>query len=150
MKNINWNQFEKDIKNLANKIKAKRVIGGVFNKYNCTKILAISKGGLIPAYYLARYLGIKYVSTLCVQSYTDENNKIELSTIPKVIQKNNTKGWLIVDDIVDSGETMKLAKSLYPNSIFASVYKKDSFKDTEKLDFYAEEVDGWLIFPWET
>lgn len=135
--NLSWEEFENDIKYLA----------GEIDKGKVSKIVAITKGGLVPAYYLAKHLGVKYLETLCISSYDAKNHPQEPVVIPFSKEIDTRKGWLIVDDLVDGGATMELAKSYFPNALFACLYRKPhSPKDP---DFYVKELDGWVVFPWE-
>ena len=58
-------------------------------------------------------------------------------------------GYLIVDDLVDSGKTLELVRSLYPKAHFATVYAKPHGKP--QVDTYVTEVsqDTWIFFPWD-
>ena len=83
-------------------------------------VYGIPRGGLIPAIMLSHRLGLP------------------LTTNP---EKHKT---LVVDDIVDSGETMEdfthyKTVSLYYNA-------KSKFKPL----FHVHEVKNWIVFPWET
>ena len=88
-----------------------------------TNIYAVPRGGLIVGAALGYLLGIKKVTT-------DPSKIIETT--------------LIVDDIVDSGETL----GVFANYDTAALYYKGcEFKPT----YYAEEIsrDLWVQFPWE-
>ena len=62
---------------------------------------------------------------------------------------NNGKGWLIVDDLVDTGETIKAIRSSLPNAHYATVYAKPNGR--EQVDTFITEVsqDTWIYFPWD-
>jgi len=132
---ISWEEFENDVKELVNKIPQ-----GKF-----TKIVAIAKGGLIPAYYLAKFLFIDRVETINIQSYKDrERGELVLTGSKK---GSLEKDWLIVDDLVDSGHTAQLTKKLYPNSQLAVIYKKPN--SIILPEYFSKEMDKWIVFPWE-
>ena len=134
---LSWEEFERDIKLLADKIDAGKI----------SKIVAVTKGGLIPAYYLAKYLNVKYLETLCISSYDAKDNPQEPVVIPFSKEIDTRKGWLIVDDLADRGKTMELARAYFPNASFACLYKKPhTLKDP---DFFVSEKDSWVVFPWE-
>ena len=63
--------------------------------------------------------------------------------------ENNGEGWLIVDDLVDTGETIKAIRSSLPNAHYATVYAKPSGR--EQVDTFITEVsqDTWIYFPWD-
>ena len=140
---IRWEDYGKDIEELIENIRDDIIRGKKFSK-----IVAIVRGGLIPSDYLARKLGIKYVETLCVSSYTADNTKeTDLRVIPNNKEVDPRKDWLIVDDLVDSGDTMELAKKLYPNSKVATLYVKPG---SPRPDYFVRDVgDVWVRFPWE-
>ena len=58
-------------------------------------------------------------------------------------------GILVVDDLVDSGRTLELVRSLYPQAHFATVYAKPKGKPL--IQTYVTEVsqDTWIYFPWD-
>ena len=63
--------------------------------------------------------------------------------------ENDGEGWLIVDDLVDTGETIKAIRSSLPNAHYATVYAKPSGR--EQVDTFITEVsqDTWIYFPWD-
>jgi len=135
---IDWKTFRRDVSRLADKIKPHN---------NFTKIVCITKGGLIPAYYLAHLLGIKYIETLCISSYSGKIRR-KCKVIPETKKVDIRHHWLIVDDLLDSGGTLKLAKKYYPNSKIATVYRKPK-SPKNVVDFCEKEIDAWIVFPWE-
>src|SRR3569832_186620 len=70
-------------------------------------IIAITRGGLVPAAIVARELDLRLVDTLCVASY-DHQTQGEV-TILKRIAGDGT--WLlIIDDLVDTGHTARAVR----------------------------------------
>jgi xanthine phosphoribosyltransferase len=134
---INWKQFEKDIKLLADQIPNKAF----------TKIIAITRGGMIPAYYLARYLGIRNIRTICMLSYTKDNEQEALRVLPSNQKVDDSENCLIVDDLIDSGKTLEMARKYYPNSKIAVLYRKPH--SPNMVNYHVCQKDGWIIFPWE-
>jgi len=59
-------------------------------------------------------------------------------------------GWLIIDDLVDSGSTARLVRSLLPKAHLATIYAKPAGKPV--VDTFITEVsqDTWILFPWDT
>ncbi len=121
-------------------------------KYKPDAIIAIARGGMILAHLISEAINLRDIYTINAVSYYDDIKfqKVKISNIPNLSKKNNI---LIVDDIVDSGETMseviKIFKQEYPNinikclSIF--------YKDTAviKPDFKVRKTDQWIEFFWE-
>ena len=59
-------------------------------------------------------------------------------------------GWLIIDDLVDTGRTAKGVRSMLPKAHFATVYAKPAGRPL--VDTFVTEVsqDTWILFPWDT
>src|SRR3989344_7897366 len=72
-----------------------------------------------------------------------------LLDVPLMLNREDlTKDTLIVDDIVDSGETIeRLLSSLGHGFRVATIYCNE---DSKKPDFYVRKKTDWIIFPWET
>ena len=60
-----------------------------------TGIIAVSRGGLVPAGLLARELGIRYVDTVCISSY-DHDNQREMKVLKRA--EGDGEGFIVVDD----------------------------------------------------
>jgi xanthine phosphoribosyltransferase len=60
------------------------------------------------------------------------------------------EGWLLIDDLVDTGTTAKVVRALLPKAHFATVYAKAAGKPL--VDDFVTEVsqDTWILFPWDT
>ena len=118
-----------DIKNVVDKVVEK--IDNLEKKpfYLC----GIPRGGLIPATWISHKTGIKY-------------QQINSSQISKIADLSHI---LIIDDICDSGKTLKEIRENYPKIQIACLYYKKTASETP--DIYGEIVgDEWLIFPWES
>jgi uncharacterized protein len=82
-------------------------------------IAGIKRGGLIPAVMVSHKLNIPYVDRI-------------------------NKDTLVVDDICDTGETLKKSIAMYT----ATLHYKPTAGFTP--DFYAKEVGSdWIVYPWE-
>jgi len=131
---ITWRKFIVDVEKLANSLKGK----------GFDKILVVTKGGLIPAYFISKILGINYIDTACVSFY--EGTKRRELKVDK-IEQNNEDGWLIIDDLIDSGLTMKIVKQHYPKAKMATLYIKEH--SSVLPDYYVQTFpDVWINFPW--
>lgn len=125
-------------------------------------ILCITRGGLIPAGLMAYKLGIKDIVNIKISSYDDNDNQGSLA-IEKLSKKDIKKlrkanKILIVDDIVDTGDTLDaLLNYLYDDLKIDIVEDVSTFtivtKDANYNDYYLsnmEEDDSWVVFPWDT
>ena len=136
---ISWNDFHQDVKALAAKIKT----AGTFNK-----IIAISRGGLLPAGILAYELDIRNSQAINISSYdNDEKRKTEDIEFEAHVG-NVDENTLVVDDLADSGRTFEVLRKYYPKATFVTVYAKE--KGASQVDVYAEDKpDEWIVFPWD-
>jgi xanthine phosphoribosyltransferase len=109
-------------------------------------IIAITRGGLVPAAIVARELDIRLIDTVCVASYDDrEQGKV---TVLKPVAGDGA-GWLIIDDLVDTGLTARAVREMLPKAHFATVYAKPAGRPM--VDTFVTEVsqDTWILFPWD-
>jgi xanthine phosphoribosyltransferase len=142
---VSWHELHRDCKALAWKL----VTAGPWKG-----IIAITRGGLVPAAIVARELDVRLIDTVSIASYdhmTQHAGKIIKSTSPELIgDREQQKQWLIVDDLVDTGGTARLVRELIPGAHFATVYAKPAGKPM--IDTYITEVsqDTWIMFPWDT
>jgi len=109
-------------------------------------IVAVSRGGLVPAAIVARELNIRLIDTICVSSYDHQHQR------EAVILKNfqgDSAGWLIIDDLVDTGRTAAVVRRLIPQGHFATIYAKPAGRPL--VDTFMMEVsqDTWIYFPWD-
>ncbi|MEO9901932.1 xanthine phosphoribosyltransferase [Nisaea sp.] len=115
-------------------------------------IVAITRGGLVPAAVVARELNIRIIDTVSAASYGVDGSDKERGTIRMMktcdIAGDGT-GWLIVDDLVDTGETAKAVRAMLPKAHFATVYAKPAGRPL--VDTFVTEVsqDTWIHFPWD-
>src|ERR671929_2172036 len=99
---VSWDQFHRDARALAWRL----AVQGPFQA-----IVAITRGGLVPAAIVARELNVRLIETVCVESYQEYTKQGELRLIKSVapdIVGRRGKGVLIVDDLVDTGKTAKV------------------------------------------
>ncbi len=88
--------------------------------------VAVTRGGLIPAAIVARELECRVVESVSIVSYGGE---AEASRGTPVVTKPPTAagdgtGFLIVDDLVDTGSTARVVRALLPRAHFACIYAK--------------------------
>jgi xanthine phosphoribosyltransferase len=143
---VSWDQFHRDSRALAWRLSG----AGPFEAIVC-----ITRGGLVPAAIVARELGIRVIETVCVVSYTHTQQgdvSVLKDVAPAVVALGGGAGAgvLIVDDLVDTGQTAKVARGLLPRAHFATVYAKPMGRPM--VDTFITEVsqDTWIYFPWDT
>ena len=140
---LDWQTFHKACKKLAQIIPLEQYDG----------LVAVTRGGLVPAAILSSELDIRMVETIGVQSYRGrQQSKLELVKPAYLLESEQIEPqrWLFVEDLVDTGSTIKFLKQYYPRADFACVYAKP--KSAELVKYSVEQVaqDIWIDFPWET
>lgn len=121
--------------------------------YNPDLMIAISRGGFDPARIMSDQLNIRKLASLQIIYYTGLNTRKEEPEVlfPLNAQIEGLK-VLVVDDVSDSGNSLIVVKR-YVEEKGASEVKLATLhhKPWSKFipDFYAEEVDKWIIYPWE-
>jgi xanthine phosphoribosyltransferase len=143
---VSWDQFHRDARALAWRLNG----AGPFDA-----IVTVTRGGLVPAAIVARELNLRLIETICISGY-DHIRQGELKVLKGVaselVQKSRGggKGVLIVDDLVDTGQTARVVRDLLPNAHFATVYAKPMGRPL--VDTFITEVsqDTWIVFPWDS
>ncbi|PPR24254.1 MAG: Xanthine phosphoribosyltransferase [Alphaproteobacteria bacterium MarineAlpha10_Bin2] len=135
---VSWDQLHRDGRALAWRLAEIGPFEG---------IASITRGGLVPAAIVARELDIRLVDTICVSSY-DHQDQSEVIIIKGL--EGDGEGWLIIDDLVDTGKTARVVRNMLPKAHLACVYAKPLGKPL--VDSYITEVsqDTWIFFPWDT
>ena len=115
-------------------------------------MVTITRGGLVPAAIVARELTIRVIETISIASYHSELKQGELEILKDMrpeFRENGGAGILVVDDLVDTGNTARVMRNLLPNAHFATVYAKPLGRPL--VDTFITEVsqDTWIYFPWD-
>ena len=139
---ISWDQLQNDCRALAWKLLDVR------NDWE--KIVAIARGGLMPAAIIARELNIRVVDTVCISSYTLRSQGDSLDVLKRPDLADMNERWLIIDDLVDTGRTAGAVKNMFPGIHFATVYAKPEGRPL--VDTFITEVsqETWILFPWDS
>ena len=135
---VSWEQLHRDAKARA----WRRLETGPYEG-----IICIARGGLVPGAIVARELEVRLIETVCVSSY-DWQDQGAARVLKSV--RSSGKGWLIIDDLVDTGRTARLVRDMLPEARFACVYVKPEGRAV--ADAYVTEVsqDTWILFPWDS
>jgi xanthine phosphoribosyltransferase len=140
--NVSWTEVHRDTKHLVRKLMEMGPWEG---------IVALTRGGLVPASILAREMEIRIVDTLCISTYDEQlKGTVKVLKVPERAVAVDGEGWLLIDDLVDTGTTAKKAREILPKSHFATVYAKPL--GLPIVDTFVSEVtqDVWVFFPWDT
>lgn len=139
---ISWNKLHDDCRTLARRL--------LDVKRDWSRIVAIARGGLIPAGIIARELDIRLVDTVCISSYTlrTQGEGIDVLKRPDLADMDDT--WLIIDDLVDTGRTANVARDMFPGIYFAAVYAKPEGRPLVDMFIHEVSQETWILFPWDS
>ncbi|MDO5620574.1 MAG: xanthine phosphoribosyltransferase [Paracoccus sp. (in: a-proteobacteria)] len=143
---VSWDQLHRDARALAWRLQDKAPTGGG----EWRAVVAITRGGMVPAMIVARELDIRTIDTISVKSYKQgAQGELKVLKSPDPEMMGDGEGVLVVDDLVDSGRTLELVRQMYPKAHFATVYAKP--KGQPMVQTYITEVsqDTWIFFPWD-
>ena len=114
-------------------------------------IIAIARGGLSLAQLLGEYYDLRAVYSINTIGY-DDTKKLDSVKVFNLPQLQDARAVLVVDDIVDSGDTLievlKALGEVYPQVTFktAALFYKKSAKIAP--DWYVQEAEAWIEFFW--
>ncbi len=122
-KYIKWKELDKQVSYLSKKIK------------NVDYVVGIPRGGLILAVMMSHKLNIKHMTI----DHLEKLEEFDLNI--------NKKNILIVDDISDSGHTLKHYKKQGYTTATLDVRNTT----ITKPDYYCNwlETTDWIVYPWE-
>ena len=141
---VSWPELHRDARYLSSVLHRKGDWKG---------IIAITRGGLVPAALIARELEIRLIDTVCVVSYgaeaggAAEQRQGQLQWLKRV--DGDGAGWLLVDDLVDTGKTARAVRDTLPRAHFATLYAKPLGRPI--VDTFVKEFrqTQWIFFPWD-
>lgn len=142
MRYYSYEDFRNDTKTLMEKVRSS----------DFDAIVAIARGGLTLSHVMGEGLDIRQVQSIRTEHYDKTQKRDTLSIFGKC-DFGDAKKVLVVDDISDSGDTLKAVME----------YLKDDFKDIEfssatlfyktssiyEPDFWINEAKEWIEFFWE-
>lgn len=140
---VSWDEIQDRCVQMARHLKAE---GRTFKR-----ILAITRGGLFPAGIIARELGIHHVETICIKTYGGKGEQdVGEPELLKPADPEYLKDTLIIDDLVDTGTTLKYIKPMTENCYFLAVFAKPMGEPMLDLYHMTIEQEKWVMFPWDT
>lgn len=144
-RNVSWHEIDACVETVGQAVRAARF------RPDC--IVAILKGGLVPARLLSDFFGSIEIYPIRAKAYagTRKLDRVRIESFRYPIGRKNV---LLVDDIHDSGQTLqKVIRHLqrrHPQALRTATlfYKHNAL---HPLDFHARTVapDVWVVFPWE-
>lgn len=138
-----WTDFTTDLQNIASLIRARPEQPDI--------IVAIARGGLVPARILSDFLGLQ-VASFTVSSYSGLKRNDDQHMSFELGGRLDDRHVLLVDDVSDSGHTFARAtKYLHKHGAkkitTAAIFTKPG--SVHLPDVFAKETDAWVIFPFE-
>lgn len=137
-----YSEFLGDVKELSAKVK----------EYNPDTLLAVARGGLTLGHFMAQALDTRRLFALNSIHY-EKSSKLDTIEIFNIPDLNSAKRVVVVDDIVDSGETLseiiKVLQKTYPHCEFklATIFYKPTA--IIQADYTLKEAKEWIDFFWE-
>ena len=112
-------------------------------------VIAVSRGGLVPGAIVARELNLRVVESACVRSYAHQSQAAEPELLKPISCTEDGEGFLVVDDLVDTGNTLRFLRKMLPKAKFITVYAKP--KGLPLVDEYEADIEQnvWIHFPWD-
>ncbi|PHS57648.1 MAG: nicotinate phosphoribosyltransferase [Sulfurimonas sp.] len=142
MKYYSYENFKDDTKKLNEKVK----------EFKPQTIIAIARGGLTLSHVMAEGLDIRDVQSIRTELYDNVIKRDELSIFGECKLSKVTR-VLVVDDISDSGETLKLVMNDLIKKNTGIEFKSATlfYKATSiyEPDFWINEATEWIEFFWE-
>ena len=141
---VSWVELHRDARYLSEMLHAKGSWKG---------IIAVTRGGLVPAALVARELDIRLIDTICVTSYSPgagggaEQVQAEVKILKGVVGDGD--GYLLIDDLVDSGRTAQVVRRLLPKAHFATLYAKPAGRPIVDTCVKEFKQNKWIYFPWD-
>jgi len=121
--------------------------------YRPTIILAVARGGLLPAAAIAYALNVKNVFALNVEFYTGIDQRLQFPVmLPPLLHAVDLAGAtvLVADDVADTGATLELVMDFCADHVAdvrcAVLYEKP--RSIRKCEYVWRRTDRWIDFPW--
>ncbi len=141
---LHWSKIDEAIWTLVDYVR---------KDYHVDIIVGIARGGLIPAVRMSHIMDDILMRVMDVKFYTDIEKHTETPeiTVP-LTEPIKGKNVLIVDDVADTGKTLKVvredlvAKGAKEVRIAVIAKKPQSIVDP---DYYIFQTGQWIVFPWE-
>jgi hypoxanthine phosphoribosyltransferase len=141
-----WNQIYDMLLNMATKIRQ--------DKFKPDIIIGVSRGGWPPARVLSDLLDNPNLASVTVEFYVGVAETKRKPTLTQPVSaKIKDKKVLVVDEVTDTGKSLKLVKEYIIKQGVTQVktttiyYKPWSII---KPDYCEKETSRWIVFPWET
>ena len=140
---VSWSEYGELVTKLAESVASS---GKKFDL-----VIGIARGGIPVAMVVADRLGIT-IDFLNVKSYTDVGERVKPRILTTITEDTFGKRVLVVDDLVDGGDTMETVtrylQSEGPKAVKTAVLFTKPWS-TFRPDYSLQVVDSWIVFPYE-
>lgn len=142
---LTWEGFGDASRELAQQI--------VDSGYTPDIVVAVARGGMVPGGALTYALGVKLTDAINVEFYTDVSQTLpDPILLAPMLDTESIKGKqvLVVDDVADSGRTLKLVVELL-ESFGAEVRSVVLYEKPTTIihpEYVWKQTDKWIMFPW--
>ncbi|WP_027020303.1 phosphoribosyltransferase [Corynebacterium sputi] len=142
---LTWEGFGTAQRELAQSI--------VDSGYEPEIIIAVARGGLLPAGALSYSMGVKLSDAINVEFYTDVHETLPDPVLLEPLLDINSisnKKLLVVDDVADSGRTLALVLDLLAShgaEVRSAVLYAKSASEVDP-SYVWKRTDEWIVFPW--
>lgn len=143
---ISWSEVQRLCQHLAVMIRE--------SDYHPDIIVAIGRGGYIPARLLCDHLDMMALTGIKIEHYLAGTSRQEQAIIRYPLCTDiRDQQVLVVDDVNDSGDTIELAiqhlQTFQPREIRTAVMHHKAISNV-CVDYFAKKIIKWrwLIYPW--
>lgn len=144
-RSLTWNDIEKLATNLVDRLP---------NDYEA--MLIVTRGGLVPGCIISEMMNIRNILVAAVMTYLEPGQTMDR---PIFLQFPDDllladKRVLVVDDVWDSGKTVMAIKERLEAvgcryDVATLHYKPARSRYNAKPEYYVEETDDWIVYPWD-
>ena len=118
-------------------------------------VVAIARGGLLIGGAVAYALSLKNIGVVNVEFYTDVEERLEVPImLPPALNLADLENarLLIVDDVADTGETLKLVVETCTPVVaeIRSLVLYEKPRSIISADYVWRHTDKWINFPWSS
>lgn len=120
-------------------------------------LLVITRGGMVPACIISERVNLRSILVAAVMFYTDVARTLDQPVFLQFPSDPllNGKRILVVDDVWDSGKTIMAVRERVLRAggqpTTAVLHYKPTYSKFpgERPDFYVEEAEDWIVYPWD-
>ena len=116
-------------------------------------LIGVARGGLVPLRVLSDFFNNTNIAIINVKLYKDIAEREQVTFVQKIDFELSDKKVLVIDDVADTGLTLKAVVDYLRNEKKVKILKTATLHykpwSVIKPDYYVEEVEKWIVYPWE-